>query len=219
MTQFEKTTHFMRKPRVIFLYALFVVLAYYFIDKSLAVYFCQLHLRTKVPFLEVLTALGQWIAYIILFFSAGLYFRYIKINPVYEARCWYLLGCVFIANLVCLILKVTLSRARPDLLFSTNEFGFYWFKLSSNYWSFPSGHTTTVISLATGLGMLFPRYFYGLFAFGILVAASRILLCFHHFSDVMSAFYISVLVVSFFTEFLRKKVGEKKWMVLFGVKE
>lgn len=216
MTEFKKTFLFMRKPWVILLYAILVILAYHFVDRSLAVYFYHLDLGNKIPLLGVLTALGKWIAYIILFFIAGLYFRYFQINPEYEARSWYLFGCVFIANLVCVILKVIVSRARPELLFSNHEFGFYWFKLSDDYWSFPSGHTTTVVSLATGLGVLFHRYFYVLLVVAILVAASRIMLCFHYLSDVMSAFYISVLIVSFFTECLKRKVGAKKWVVLFG---
>ncbi|MCW8410046.1 phosphatase PAP2 family protein [Legionella sp. PATHC035] len=210
MTQFETLFHVMKKPWVIFIYAIFVILAYHFVDKPLATYFYQSALGTKLPFLELLTALGKWVAYIILFFIAGLYFRYIQVNAVYEARSWYLLGCVFLANLVCLILKVTLSRARPDLLFSSNEFGFYWFKLSSNYWSLPSGHTTTVISLAAGLGTVFSRYFYVLLVIALFVVASRVLLCFHYLSDVMSAFYITLLVVGFFTEYLKRKNWFKK---------
>lgn len=205
MTPFEKLFNFMKKPWVIILYAILVILAYYFIDQPLATYFYQLDLRTKMPLLGVLTAFGKWIAYVLLFFIAGLYFRYIQVNTVYETRAWYLLGCVLLANLVCLVLKVTLSRARPDLLFSSNEFGFYWFKLSSDYWSLPSGHTTTVISLAAGLGMLVPRYFYVLLIAAFLIVASRILLCFHYLSDVMSAFYISLLVVGFFTEYIKRK--------------
>ena len=126
-------------------------------------------------------------------------------NPVYESRSWYLLGCVFVANLVCFVCKVTLGRARPDLLFASNEFGFYWFKLSKFYWSFPSGHTTTVVSLAVGLGVLFPRYFYIALTVALLVAASRVLLYYHYLSDVLSAFYISLLVVGFFTGYLKDK--------------
>lgn len=205
MTQFEKLFHFMKKPWVIIVYAIFVILAYYFVDKPLAIYFYHLALGTKLPFLQILTAFGKWIAYIILFLVGGLYFRYIQVNAIYEARSWYLLGCVFLANVVCTILKVTLSRARPDLLFSSNEFGFYWFKLSSNYWSLPSGHTTTVISLAAGLGIIFSRYFYALLVIALSVVTSRVLLCFHYLSDVMSAFYISLLVVGFFTEYLKRK--------------
>lgn len=210
MTQFETLFHFMKKPVVILFYAILVILAYYFVDKPLATYFYQLALGNKLPFLEILTALGKWIAYVILFFIAGLYFRYIQVNAVYEARSWYLFGCVFLANLVCLILKVSLSRARPDLLFTNNEFGFYWFKLSSNYWSLPSGHTTTVISLAAGIGTIFSRYFYVLLTIALLIVASRIVLCFHYLSDVMSAFYISLLVVGFFTGYLKRKNWLKK---------
>lgn len=204
MTQFEKTFHFMKKPWVIVLYAILVVLAYIFIDRSLATYFYQLDLRINIHALNILTAFGQWIGYVLLFLGIALHFRWIRANPVYEMRAWYLLGCLLIANLVCFVVKVALSRARPDLLFASNEFGFYWFKHTKAYWSFPSGHTTTVISLAAGLGVLFPRYFYAILAVALLVAASRVLLYYHYLSDVMTAFYLSVLVVGFFTQYLKK---------------
>ncbi|MGC1183465.1 phosphatase PAP2 family protein [Legionella sp.] len=203
MTQFEKTVHFMKKPWVISLYAILVVLSFIYIDRSLATYFYQLDFRMKIPALSVLTALGKSIPYVLLFFLAALYFRFIRVNSVYESRAWYLLGCILVANLVCLVLKVTLSRARPDLLFSSNEFGFYWLKLNSAYWSFPSGHTTTVVSLAGGLGLLFPRYFFAMLTVALLVAASRVLLYYHYLSDVMIAFYLSLLVVDFFTQYLK----------------
>ncbi|MGL5741546.1 MAG: phosphatase PAP2 family protein [Legionella sp.] len=212
MTQFDNVFNLMKKTLIIFFYAILVVLAYSFIDRPVAMYLHQFDLGIMVPVLKNLTSLGKWIAYIALFFIAGVYFRYIQVNSVYEARSWYLFGCVLIANLICLILKVAVSRARPDLLFSSNEFGFYWFKLSENYWSLPSGHTTTVISLAASFGVLYPRYFYVLLVVALLVATSRVLLCFHYLSDVMSAFYISLLVVGFFTEYIKgtkwfKKMG------------
>lgn len=204
MTQFDKTFYVMQKPWIIVLYAILVALVYMFIDQPLATYFHQLDLRTSIHALSVLTALGQWLAYIALFFIAALYFRYVRINPLYESRSWYLLGCVLIANLLCFVVKVSLSRARPDLLFASNEFGFYWFKLNKFYWSFPSGHTTTVVSLAAGLGVLFPRYFYLALTVALLVAASRVLLYYHYLSDVMTGFYMSLLVVGFFTQYLKR---------------
>lgn len=143
-------------------------------------------------------------------FCAAVYFRYVRTNPVSEARAWYLLGCVLVANLVCFVLKVALSRARPDLLFSSNEFGFYWFRMGKYYWSFPSGHTTTVVSLAVGLGVLFPRYFYAALGVALLVAASRVLLYYHYLSDVMTGFYLTVLVVGFYTHYLKQKIGLRK---------
>lgn len=210
MTQFDKLFHFMAKPWVVILYAILVVLVYDFVDKLLAADFYQLDLRAHAQFLNVLTALGQWITYVVLFLFAGLYFRYIRINPVYETRIWYLLGCVFIANLFCFVLKIAVSRARPDLLFLNHDYGFYWFKLNNNYWSFPSGHTMTVVSLAVGLGVLFPRYFYVVLLAALFVAASRILLYHHYLSDVMSGFYFSVLVVGLFSMYLKKNDWFKK---------
>ncbi|MBI2785476.1 MAG: phosphatase PAP2 family protein [Legionella longbeachae] len=205
MTQFEKVYYFIKKPWVIVLYTILVILVYYFVDKPLATYFYQFDFINKVPVLKLLTTLGQWIIYIILFVFGGLYFRYIQINSAYEARAWYLLVCLLVANLICLVLKVSLSRARPDLLFTSNEFGFYWFKLNESYWSFPSGHTITVISLAASLSVLFPRYFYTFFIGALLVVATRVLLCRHYLSDVMSAFYISLFIVGFLTEYLKKR--------------
>lgn len=205
MTQFEKTCHFMKKPWVIGLSITLVVLAYIFVDRPLATFFHQLELRTNIHVLRILTALGQWIAYLVIFFFVALYFRYVRVNLVCESRSWYLLGCMLAANLVCFVLKVILGRARPDLLFTINEFGFYWFKFSKYYWSFPSGHTTTVVSLAIGVGVLFPRWFYVAIVVALLVAASRVLLYYHYLSDVLAAFYLTVFVVGFFTQYLRQK--------------
>ncbi|MFT4058355.1 MAG: phosphatase PAP2 family protein [Legionella sp.] len=215
MTQFEKIVYFMKKPWVIGLYAILVVFTYIFIDKTVAAYFYQLDLRTDVAALNVLTVFGKWIAYVVLFVASGLYFRYIQVNPLYEGRSWFLLGCILVANLVCLVLKIVFGRARPELLFISNEFGFYWFKLKSDFWSFPSGHTITVVSLAAGLGVLFSRYFYAIFTVALLIASSRILLYYHYVSDVMTGFYVSVLAVGFFIQYLRKnKCFDKKGCVV-----
>lgn len=205
MTQFARTFHFMKTPWVILSFTALAILSYLFIDRSLATYLHQLDLRTNIHALSVLTAFGQWTAYIVLFFLAALYFRFIRINSVYESKAWYLFGCVLIANLVCLVLKISLSRARPDLLFTSNEYGFYWFKLKSTYWSFPSGHTTTVVSLAVGLGVLIPRYFYLFLCMALFVGVTRVLLYYHYLSDVMVGFYLSLMVVGLFTKYLESR--------------
>lgn len=205
MTQFEKTFNLMKKPLIIGIYAVLVILSYYFVDKSVANYFHQLDVRTTLPILNVLTAFGKWKIYIVLFTLLGLYFRYVQKNDRFEARAWYLLGCVLLPNILGFIIKVCLSRARPDLLFSHNQFGFYWFQRTDLYWSFPSGHALTVIGLASGLGVLFPKYFFSFLGLASLVVLSRVFLYHHYLSDVMTGFYLSVLVVGLFTEFLERK--------------
>lgn len=204
MTQFEKTFSIMKKPVVIAIYAIIVVLVFLYIDKPLAIDFKQLDFRSNLHVLNILTTFGQWKIYVLVFFLAGIYFRFVQKNAVIDARAWYLLGCVFIVNVVGFAVKIAVSRARPDLLFSADQFGFYWFQMKDSYWSFPSGHSLTIASMVVGLGVIFPRYFYALFVFGILVAISRVLLFRHYLSDVMTGFYLGVLVVGFFTQYLKK---------------
>lgn len=203
MTPFDKTYNFFKKPWVIGLTIILIILVYKFLDIPIATYFHQLDLRSNMHLLNIFTYLGQWSFYILLFLMAGLYFRYAHKNALFEARSWYLLSCVIIPNLICIMVKICVSRARPDLLFSSNEFGFYWFKSSDLYWSFPSGHAITSIAVVSGLSVLIPRYFYLLFITASLVVISRVVLYRHYLSDVMTGAYISILVVGFYTQYFR----------------
>lgn len=210
MTQFERTFNTMKNPWIIEIYLVLVILAFQFADIKIATIFHQLDLRTNF---HVSNLWGKDIVYIMIFLFSGLYFRYVRPNSLNEDRSWYLLACIIIPNLICLILKITLSRARPDLLFTSNAFGFYWFKLNGQYWSFPSGHTTTVTSLACGLGVLFPKYFYVYLALAFLIVLTRVLLYYHYLSDVMTAFYLSILVIGLFTQYIkRNNYLSKIWM-------
>ena len=108
---------------------------------------------------------------------------------------WFLWLCVLVPSLVCLVLKVLLGRARPDLLFNEHLYGFFGLKTHAPYWSFPSGHTTTVMGFVFGLSVLFPRKCYLFILAGSIVVLSRILLTHHYLSDVMAASYLALLEV------------------------
>lgn len=205
MTPFEKIYRLMIKPQLILIYLILVILAYQYADRVVATYFYEIDVRKHASFLYVLTALGSMQVYAVLFFISGLYFRYFKVNREYEAKSWYLLSCILLVNMLGLVLKIMFGRARPDLLFNSHLFGFYWFKLHRFYWSFPSGHTITIISLASGLGVIFPKYFYMFLGAALVIASSRILLYHHYISDVMTAVYLSIIVVGIFTQYVRKK--------------
>lgn len=203
MTQYERLFNLMKKPWCIIIYLVLIVLAYNFLDQRLAIYFQQFDSRTHLYALKYLTEFGKVSIYVILFILLGLFFRYVRQNEVYEARSWYMLGCVLIPNLVCLVIKVILGRARPELWFSIHAFGFYGLKTNSMYWSLPSGHTTTIVGLVSGLGVLFPRHFYLYLIFAFCVIVTRVVLYHHYLSDVMTAFYLSVLVVGIFTQYIK----------------
>ena len=97
----------------------------------------------------------------------------------------YLFVAVAASGLVADIAKVVFGRARPKLLFLDGIYGFNWGATQADYWSFPSGHATTMGALAVGLTLLFPRGWPLWLAAALLVAASRIIITEHYVSDVL----------------------------------
>lgn len=108
-------------------------------------------------------------------------------------------GFVFLAvagaGLAGDILKPLFGRARPKLWFSEHIFGFTWHGGAAAYWSFPSGHTITIVALAAALSLIHPRGLPYYSAAAALVAASRIVLTEHYLSDVLGGTFIALAVV------------------------
>jgi lipid A 4'-phosphatase len=91
------------------------------------------------------------------------------------------------------ILKVIFGRARPKLLFQSDIFGFMWLNWNADHWSFPSGHSATIVALMTALWYLWPQHvlFYMLAA--AIVAGSRVVVGAHFLSDILAGGLIAVL--------------------------
>lgn len=202
---FERLFKVMTKPWVMALYILLIIVCYRYVDQPVARYLWLAHLNKQVPPLVWFTHLGTGAAYFILFFMAGVFFRYIVLNPVWQIRAWFMLTNTLIASLICGVLKFLLGRARPKMWLNENLYGFYGLKLDAHFMSFPSGHTTTIMSVAFGLSILFPRHWLAFILTGILVAFSRILLVHHYISDVLAAGYLTLLEVGFIYYIFRKK--------------
>ncbi|MFA5959850.1 MAG: phosphatase PAP2 family protein [Tatlockia sp.] len=205
MMRFERLFNLLTKPLAVILYFSLVVLLILFWDKAIASYFYSLDLRHKLPIISFITRLGLSPVYFAVFIGLGLYCRYIKINKKTEAKAWFLLSCITIPAILCIFFKVLLGRARPNLYLFDNIYGFYGLKWNANYWSLPSGHTTTIMSVMLGLSIVFPRYFYPFLLTGITVAFSRVMLTHHYLSDILVAFYLVVLELGLLLALFRKK--------------
>lgn len=205
MTVFERLFKVMTRPIMVITVVLLITLCWFYIDQPLAETMAKANLREHLFFLNWLTALGFGLPYFLLFFAAGIYFRYIQCNSVWEARSWFMLLCVVVSNLICGFLKVMLGRARPDLWFQNKLYGFYGWHTKSPFMSFPSGHTTTIMSIALGLSILFPRHWFFFILTGFLVALSRVLLVYHYLSDVLIASYLAFLEIGLLYYLLHKK--------------
>lgn len=205
VTRFERLTAIMIKPWVVASYLGLIILSVLYLDRPIAYYFHMLDLQTHLTILTWFTQLGSNKLYLGPLFVWALFFRYIQPNKAWEARVWFLWLCVLIPSIICILLKIIFGRARPELLFSDHLYGFYGLQMHRLFWSFPSGHATTIMGFVFGLSVLFPRYGYFFIFPGLLVVLSRIMLTHHYLSDVMAASYIALVEIALLLYWLRKK--------------
>jgi membrane-associated phospholipid phosphatase len=105
----------------------------------------------------------------------------------------FLFAAVATAGIASDILKVIFGRARPKLLFDAQFYGFTWFGWHVDYWSFPSGHAATIVSLSAALAYLWPSQSWFYLLVGVIVAASRVVVGAHFFSDTIAGAWLAVL--------------------------
>ncbi|HEY3909929.1 MAG TPA: phosphatase PAP2 family protein [Stellaceae bacterium] len=109
----------------------------------------------------------------------------------------FLLASNATAGLIVDLIKVSLGRTRPTLLFSHNLYAFTWFGWRADHWSFPSGHTATFVALVTALWWLWPEHLLFYILAAAIVAASRVVGGAHYPSDVIGGALIAVLTTRY----------------------
>lgn len=207
MSPFDRLFTLMTNPFVSVFYIGFIICSILYFDIPIASYFFNAGMAENFSFLTYLTKIGLGGIYYPAFFGLVIFFRYVRKNPFWEARFTFLFLCLLIPGITTLIVKMTLGRARPTLFLqdSGHFYGFYGFKTSAYFWSFPSGHTTTIMSVVLGLCIVFPRYFYALLLLGLAVSFSRVLLTHHYLSDVLFAIYLTVIEIGCLLYVLKRK--------------
>jgi membrane-associated phospholipid phosphatase len=97
------------------------------------------------------------------------------------------LGFVFLAvglpGLIVTIVKRWIGRVRPS---SLGPFAYEPFSWRPEFASFPSGHATTAFAALVAIGAVAPRARPFLWAYAVLIAASRIAVVAHYPSDVIA---------------------------------
>ena len=205
MTLFERLWARSSIPWVMVSFIELIFLSVLYFDRPIADYFHAIDSRHNLYILNWVTKLGLGPLYFVPLLLLALFFRYVRRNRTWEARFWFLWLCALVPSIICLILKMVLGRARPDLLFSDQLYGFYGWHTKADFWSFPSGHTTTVMGFIFGLCALFPRYCYAFILLGLVVISSRIMLTHHYLSDVMIATYLALLEVGLLLWWLKTR--------------
>jgi len=84
------------------------------------------------------------------------------------------------------IIKRLIGRARPYMDVHGDPFTYMPFAWRSEYASLPSGHATTVASMAMGIGALWPEARPVVWLYALVVMFARVVVLAHHPSDVIA---------------------------------
>ncbi|MDP3558772.1 MAG: phosphatase PAP2 family protein [Legionellaceae bacterium] len=196
MTNFDALFHTLKRPS--FLIGMFVLLIYLFcyIDIPIAESCHFLRDTWLHPLCSIFTVLGFGAFYLVLLPALALCTRYLGSSRLWARRFLFLWGGLVCTSLFCMLCKVLLGRARPDLWFSHHWFGFFGFKWDNLFWSFPSGHTATGMGLAYLATCLHPKYWYAYWGLGTIIAISRVLMDYHYVSDVLATAYVVLFIIA-----------------------
>lgn len=200
---FFKLVAIVTKPYFAICWFLLAVLSYFFTDKKISIFINSHYNNFIHNTAKDLTVFGHSTEYFIIIPILLLLAFYFKKKNLIN-RLLFILAVIIIPGLLCVAMKIIFGRARPSMLVHHNMFGFYFWKIHSNMWSFPSGHSATVVGVATALSFFYPKYWVPFIGFSLLVACSRIVLLDHFLSDVMIGTYIgfvgTVLLYKLFTK-------------------
>ncbi len=122
------------------------------------------------------------------------------------------IGFVFVsvggAGLIANLTKNILGRARPKLFDTMGTLEFKLFAFSPDYASFPSGHATNIFAFATVIAMLWPRGRVLLYTVAVWIAASRVLIGQHYFTDVV----VGAILGTVFPYLVRERFAARRWL-------
>jgi len=165
---------------IVFLCAAF---SFFYIDQVLALYFHNFHHSWIIAIFNYITKLGDSLYSLVLL--SILFLLYRRQKPLLSQKMLYLFATVVLSGLIVDVIKVIVSRLRPNMFFEHDMYGFVWFKMGYEFNSLPSGHSATAFALCIGLSLLFPRYKYLYILIALLVVMSRVVLTCHYLSDIL----------------------------------
>ena len=120
---------------------------------------------------------------------------------------FFLFSSLLITGIITQILKHIVGRPRPNYTNLDQSIGFDFFNMSSNFHSFPSGHTSTIFTIAIVFSVLLPRSKTIMFLFASIIAFSRIVTGAHFFTDVLGGIIIAFIGVKFTKILLEKFIN------------
>jgi undecaprenyl-diphosphatase len=97
---------------------------------------------------------------------------------------------VAVSGLCNNLLKILFGRARPRQWHQEEEYGFYGWRIASDYGSFPSGHSATLGALVAIAVLLGGRWGWLALPLACSIASTRVVVGSHYPSDVLMGLWV-----------------------------
>ncbi|MGJ3493992.1 phosphatidylglycerophosphatase B [Piscirickettsia salmonis] len=176
---------------------LLIIVSYFYIDRNLATWINQhvlvnlfFNLSIKIP---VVFYLFSGVSLITLAFFS-------MVRPL---KAWEKTLIVAAVSQYCAMglkvgMKYFFGRYTPGVYFSEHLYGFNFFHDGMKYYSFPSGHTTAIVSYLAVIWIRHNRMLKGLVVvLSCCVGISLIALNMHYLSDVLAAIMLGIMMAIF----------------------
>jgi membrane-associated phospholipid phosphatase len=193
-----------KKPYFVASWFMLMALSYFFIDRPLAEgvhHISNAILNNIATAISLLGAGKYYILSLTVLTIVSIFV--IKKKAWVERSCVFLLA-VLIPGAICDLLKPILGRSRPPLFIDQHIYGFHWFTEHFQwlYWSFPSGHATTIGALMAACMLYWPRWSFGFVSVAVAVGLSRLVVEAHFLSDVMMGLWLGAIVTLYIHRYL-----------------
>ena len=144
---------------------------------------------------------GEYLIWIIgLAFVCSIFLHYKKSLPGTKHLPALALATALIANVcVSFVLKMLVQRPRPFQILQIHHL------ITDNTYAFPSGHTTFMFALATGVYAYNKKLAWALYTFGLLIGLARIMGGVHWPTDILGGAIIGFLTAWLIRIFFFKK--------------
>ena len=119
--------------------------------------------------------------------------KYKKIIDIKISFYIFLLFSLLVTGIITQLLKHIVGRPRPNYSTLDQYIGFEFFNLSSEFHSFPSGHTSTIFAVALTVSYFLPKTKYFVLFFALIIAFSRIIVGAHFFTDIIGGVVVAYL--------------------------
>ena len=157
------------------------------------------NLAGQSPFLDgVVVFFASYLAYILVaLFFAYVFFRHSK-QEKFQLFLIAGISAFFARFCVAELIRLFYQRSRPFIDIPVHQL------LTSNEWSFPSGHATFFFALATVLYLHNKKWGIGFFIAALLITVSRVIAGIHYPSDIIGGALIGIAVAYAVFYFVRK---------------